>query len=73
MLEYPHAIGSKLPTVTTTIFTIMSRLAQEHGALNLSQGFPDFEVDEALLDLVYQAMKDGHNQYAPMAGVASLR
>ena len=64
---------SKLPTVRTTIFTIMSSLAKEHNALNLSQGFPDFESDPVLIELVSQAMKNGHNQYAPMMGVIELR
>lgn len=64
---------SKLPRVGTTIFTVMSKLAQEHGAINLSQGFPDFPIDEALSDLVHAAMKAGHNQYAPMPGLPALR
>ncbi|MGB6106014.1 MAG: methionine aminotransferase [Pusillimonas sp.] len=64
---------SKLPNVGTTIFTIMSQLAVEQQAINLGQGFPDFSPDESLLDLVTQAMKDGHNQYPPMAGVLALR
>lgn len=66
-------IQSKLPNVGTTIFTIMSQLATEHGAINLGQGFPDFNPDTELLDLVTQAMKDGHNQYPPMAGIMPLR
>jgi methionine aminotransferase len=65
-------IDSKLPHVGTTIFTVMSRLAAEHGAINLSQGFPDFDADPRLLDLVHQAMLDGHNQYAPMPGLPEL-
>ena len=64
---------SKLPNVRTTIFTIMSSLAKEHNALNLSQGFPDFKSDPVLIELVSQAMKNGHNQYAPMMGVIELR
>lgn len=64
---------SKLPNIGTTIFTVMSGLAAEHGAINLSQGFPDFDVDEELIGLVHKAMKDGHNQYAPMPGVLKLR
>ncbi|NYT84615.1 methionine aminotransferase [Pollutimonas harenae] len=64
---------SKLPNVGTTIFTIMSQLAVDHKAINLGQGFPDFSPDETLLDLVTQAMKEGHNQYPPMAGVVALR
>lgn len=69
----PIAFPAKLPRVGTTIFTVMSRLAQEHGAINLSQGFPDFPIDEALSDLVHAAMKAGHNQYAPMPGLPALR
>lgn len=65
-------IDSKLPNVGTTIFAVMSALAQENGAINLSQGFPDFDCDDMLKDLVYQAMKEGKNQYAPMAGVPVL-
>ena len=64
---------SRLPAVGTTIFTVMSALAQEHGAVNLGQGFPDFECDPALLDAVNVAMRAGHNQYPPMAGVPALR
>ena len=59
-------IRSKLPDVGTTIFTIMSALAKEHNAINLSQGFPDFDCDPKLQELAYQAMKQGHNQYPPM-------
>ncbi|MCS7077804.1 MAG: methionine aminotransferase [Bacteroidia bacterium] len=64
---------SKLPNVGTTIFTVMSALANEHKAINLSQGFPDFEVDAKLIDLVHQAMRQGYNQYAPMPGYMPLR
>ncbi|WP_448518425.1 methionine aminotransferase [Rhodoflexus sp.] len=67
------AIQSKLPRVGTTIFTVMSGLAAEYGAINLSQGFPDFGSDEALSDLVYAYMKKGMNQYAPMPGIMPLR
>lgn len=67
------AIHSKLPRVGTTIFTVMSRLAQECGAINLSQGFPDFPIDSRLSALVDAAMKAGHNQYAPMPGLPALR
>ena len=66
-------ITSKLPQTGTTIFTVMSALAAEVGAINLSQGFPDYDCSPVLIDLVHRAMKDGHNQYAPMAGLMSLR
>lgn len=64
---------SKLPNVGTTIFTKMSALSREYGAINLSQGFPDFEIDEQLSDLLFQSSKEGFNQYAPMEGLPSLR
>ncbi|WP_176154354.1 pyridoxal phosphate-dependent aminotransferase [Burkholderia vietnamiensis] len=64
---------SKLPDVGTTIFTVIGQLAAQHDALNLSQGAPNFAPDPALIDGVARAMRDGHNQYAPMAGVVSLR
>lgn len=64
---------SRLPDIGTSIFTIMSRMAGEYNAINLSQGFPDFQVDKKLIDLVYQFMLEGHNQYAPMPGAPSLR
>jgi len=64
---------SRLPQVGTTIFTVMSALAAEHGAVNLGQGFPDFGCDPALLDHVNAAMREGHNQYPPMAGLPALR
>ncbi len=73
MLTRTPLFPSRLPTVGTTIFTRMSALAQEHGAVNLGQGFPDFECDPALLDAVNAAMRAGHNQYPPMAGVPALR
>jgi len=69
----PVKLNSKLPHVGTTIFTVMSKLAQECGAINLSQGFPDFPIDEKLSSLVHAAMGAGHNQYAPMPGLPSLR
>lgn len=65
--------ASKLPHVGTTIFTTMSALAAEYQAINLGQGFPDFPCDPALLDAVNHAMHLGHNQYAPMPGIAELR
>jgi len=64
---------SKLPAVGTTIFTVMSQLAQEHRAVNLGQGFPDFDCEPQLKALVSEAMQQGHNQYAPMAGLPLLR
>ena len=66
-------LDTKLPKVGTTIFTVMSQLAAEHGAVNLGQGFPDFAAPQRLVDEVTRAMRDGHNQYAPMTGVAVLR
>src|ERR1700712_2800572 len=66
-------IVSKLPQVGTTIFTVMSALARELGAVNLSQGFPDYDTSPELIELVNRAMKNGYNQYAPMAGVMALR
>ena len=66
-------ITSRLPDVGTTIFTVMSALAQQHNAVNLGQGFPDFDCDPRLLDAVNQAMRAGLNQYPPMAGVPVLR
>jgi methionine aminotransferase len=68
----PH-LESRLPTVGTTIFTVMSALATEHGAVNLGQGFPDFDCDPALVGCVTDAMREGLNQYPPMAGVPQLR
>ncbi len=65
--------GTKLPAVGTTIFTVMSALAAEHGAVNLGQGFPDFGCDPKLLEAVTAAMAAGHNQYPPMTGVPLLR
>jgi len=66
-------ISSKLPSVGTTIFTVMSRLATEHNAINLGQGFPDYSMSEELVALVNQAMKNDFNQYAPMPGWLPLR
>ena len=73
MPHYNRSLASKLPNVGTTIFTVMSRLAQEHNAVNLSQGFPDFDCDPHLQELVTKYMKAGKNQYPPMAGVPELR
>ena len=69
-MEFPR---SKLPDVGTTIFTIVSRRARELGALNLGQGFPDYDIDPRLAEWVGRAMRDGHNQYAPMEGLMELR
>lgn len=66
-------LSSKLPNVGTTIFTVMSKLATDYGAINLSQGFPGFNSDPHLLDLVNKYMKKGFNQYAPMSGVPILK
>lgn len=66
-------LTSRLPQVGTTIFSVMSALAQQHGAVNLGQGFPDFDCDPALVDTVARAMRNGHNQYPPMPGVPALR
>lgn len=72
-MNYPNLINSKLPNVGTTIFTVMSKLAADHQAINLSQGFPDFSCNPDLVDLVAKYMKAGNNQYAPMAGLLPLR
>src|SRR6478672_5727516 len=64
---------TRLPHVGTTIFTVMSALAQQHGAVNLGQGFPDFDCDPRLRDAVNDAMRAGLNQYPPMTGVPVLR
>jgi methionine aminotransferase len=66
-------IDSRLPDTGVSIFAVMTRLASEHGAINLSQGFPDFDCDPALIAAVHDAMSAGHNQYAPMPGVLPLR
>ncbi len=74
----PHPLpgpgaGPRLPWAGTTIFTVMSTLAARHGAINLGQGFPDFDCDPGLQQRVAEAMQAGHNQYAPMPGVPALR
>lgn len=66
-------VSSKLPDVGVSIFAVQTRLANEHKAINLSQGFPDFDCDPALVEAVAKAMREGHNQYAPMPGVLALR
>ena len=65
--------SSKLPGAGTTIFTVMSQLSEDYDAINLSQGFPDFQPPEELLDWVSHHLAAGHNQYAPMTGVSVLR
>ena len=66
-------LRTKLPSAGTSIFSVMSALAQQHGAVNLGQGFPDYAIDPALIDLVTAAMRAGHNQYPLMPGVMALR
>jgi methionine aminotransferase len=79
MLSYCHLetadmkFQSKLPKLEVTIFSVMTQLANEHGAINLSQGFPDFDTHPDLISLVEKYMRGGHNQYAPMQGVMPLR
>lgn len=73
MPDFKGSVSSKLPRVGTTIFSVMSKMASEHKAINLSQGFPDFDCPPKLIELVHKAMKAGHNQYAPMPGVLKLR
>src|ERR1017187_5550388 len=73
MPQFPSLVRSKLPKVGTTIFTVMSALANEHKAINLSQGFPNFETSPELISLVNKFMKKGLNQYAPMQGIMPLR
>src|SRR3954447_117949 len=67
------AVQTKFPAVGTTIFTVMSALAAEKGAVNLGQGFPDFDCDPRLVQAVTDAMTKGLNQYPPMAGIPALR
>lgn len=73
MPVYPNIPKSKLPNAGTTIFSVMTALANEHNAINLSQGFPNFETSDELISLVSFYMKKGMNQYAPMQGIISLR
>ncbi|MBK7508530.1 MAG: pyridoxal phosphate-dependent aminotransferase [Comamonadaceae bacterium] len=73
MPEHTPSLQTKLPKVGTTIFTVMSALAAEKGAVNLGQGFPDFDCDPRLIQAVTDAMQRGHNQYPPMPGVPALR
>lgn len=72
-MEFPGSIKSKLPKTGTTIFSVMTALANEHNAINMAQGFPDFSCSEKLVELVNTYMKKGLNQYAPMPGVLALR
>jgi methionine aminotransferase len=72
-MNYPSLINSKLPNVGTTIFSVMSKLAADNNAINLSQGFPDFSCDPELISLVNKHMTAGNNQYAPMPGLPALR
>jgi methionine transaminase len=72
-LEFPGSIKSKLPKTGTTIFSVMTALANEHNAINMAQGFPDFSCSEKLVSLVNTYMKKGLNQYAPMPGILPLR
>ncbi len=71
-MKFKGTITSKLPNTSTSIFATMSGLAAKHNAINLSQGFPDFEISEKLIDRVSYYMKAGHNQYAPMTGIPEL-
>lgn len=73
MENYQWPVGSKLPNMGTSIFAVMSKLAVDNQAINLSQGFPDFPISEKLISLVHKYMKKGFNQYAPMPGVPQLR
>lgn len=73
MEPFPDKIISKLPQTGTSVFAVMSQLAREHNAINLSQGFPDFPVSEQLISLVQKYMNQGYNQYAPMPGISELR
>ena len=73
IMQTPIPIESRFPNMGTTIFTVMSKLAAECGAVNLSQGFPDFQAEPALFDAVHRHMLAGRNQYAPMAGMPELR
>ena len=66
-------LQTKLPKVGTTIFTVMSQLAVEHKAVNLGQGFPDFDTPAPLVDALARAAREGKNQYAPMTGLPPLR
>ena len=73
MTFFNDLVVSKLPHTGTSVFAVMTQLAAEHGAINLSQGFPDFKISDGLIRLVGQHMRKGHNQYAPMPGLPALR
>ncbi len=73
MSSFASSIRPKLPELPESIFTTMSVMAKEYGAINLSQGFPNFDPDQKLLELAAKAMRDGYNQYAPLSGIYSLR
>ena len=73
MPEFHGSLASKQPKVGTSIFSVMTALAQEHGALNMAQGFPDFSCSPKLIELVNKYMNGPYNQYAPMPGVLRLR
>ena len=73
MPKYPAVVHSKLPAVQTSIFSVMSKLAREHNAINLSQGFPGFDCSPDLIALVEKHLRSGQNQYAPMPGIPELR
>lgn len=73
MINYPNSLTSKLPKIGTSIFAVMSGLANQTSAINLSQGFPDFDCSAELISLVNKFMKKGFNQYAPMPGIPALR
>ena len=72
-MNFPNLVSSKLPNSGTTIFTVMSKLASDNNAINLSQGFPDFNCNKDLISLVNKNMEAGNNQYAPMSGIIGLR
>lgn len=72
-MQESEQLTSKLPDVGTTIFAVMSKMAHDHGAINLSQGFPDFQVSRELISLINKAMVEDKNQYAPMPGLPALR
>ncbi|MCK5775246.1 MAG: hypothetical protein KAH25_03675, partial [Bacteroidales bacterium] len=73
MDAYKGSITTKLPGIETSIFAVMSKKAIDNNAINLSQGFPDFEVSPDLINMIAKNMRKGNNQYAPMAGLPILR